>query len=39
VTKIANGGTWLAASATESGDLLAFVSLDSARRNLQFGAL
>lgn len=39
VAKAANGGLWLAASATSDGDLLSFVSLDNARRNLQFGSL
>jgi hypothetical protein len=39
VSKAANGGIGLAASATEDGDVLSFMSLDSARRNLQFGSL
>ncbi|CAN5374418.1 hypothetical protein BH09PLA1_BH09PLA1_37860 [soil metagenome] len=39
VSKAANGGSWLAAAATQSGDALSFVSLDPAKRNLQFGSL
>ncbi|MBC8107482.1 MAG: S8 family serine peptidase [Anaerolineae bacterium] len=39
VTKAANGGAYLSATATGAGDLLAFISLDQARRGLQFGSL
>jgi len=37
-TKAANGGGYLSASATSSGDVLGFASLDQARHGFQFGS-
>jgi len=39
VKKVGAGGSWLSATSNANEDALSFVSLDSTKRKLQFGAL